>query len=109
MASREKYIFHMLFGAFHITPRISKSCSVNIVVSDKKLTENIIYFPCPEVLDKRFASMDDKDICCGPQYQNKDFSAPGTMSITEFSTLTDVRCRNGIWSQMEHILRLVNV
>ena len=22
MASREKYIFHMLFGAFHITPRI---------------------------------------------------------------------------------------
>ena len=24
MASREKYIFHMLFGAFHITPRISK-------------------------------------------------------------------------------------
>ena len=24
IASREKYIFHMLFGAFHITPRINK-------------------------------------------------------------------------------------
>lgn len=51
--------------------------------------------------------MDDKAIFCDPQYQNKDFSVPGTMAITEFSTLTDVRCRNGIWSQMEHIISYV--
>ena len=46
--------------------------------------------------------MDDKNICCGPQYQNKDFSVPGTVAITEFSTLTDVRCRNGILSNGEY-------
>ena len=28
MASREKYIFHILFGAFHGTPRIYKVCSI---------------------------------------------------------------------------------
>ena len=34
MASREKYIFHMLFGAFHITPRIALNVFESIILSD---------------------------------------------------------------------------
>jgi len=36
MASREKYIFHMLFGAFHITPRINHKLWFVIYNSDRK-------------------------------------------------------------------------
>ena len=32
MASREKYIFHMLFGAFHITPgMLSEQIGINML------------------------------------------------------------------------------
>ena len=57
MASREEYIFHMLFGAFHDTPRIMKSVCLSLYWNQSNCSSDKNYKEHETTLDIQYSKL----------------------------------------------------